>query len=198
MAKKATLLKRAQKLGLDVTEANKVPEIQAALDAHAAANKPAETSVTPVEPETTPPEAPQEPKTDEVGSVTSVELEAPEREVITLKQVLLVYNSINRSRRRWVINRNNLRNTWKELFGLLEKASGRDGGKAGVFDPNWHEVVEKGAVSGAADRAEDDIQVAVYESDADRKVADLEEKVASLSAQLEEALADKEEKPAEE
>jgi hypothetical protein len=185
MAKKATLLKRAQKLGLDVTEANKVPEIQAALDAHAAAQKPA----TPVEPETTSPEAPEAPQNNEVGSVTSVELEAPEREVITLKQVLLTYNSINRSRRRWVINRNQLRNTWKELFELLEKASGRDGGKAGVFDPNWHEVVEKGAVSGAADRAEDDIQVAVYESDADRKVADLEEKVASLTAQLEEALA---------
>lgn len=190
MAKKASLLRKAKKYGLDVTEANTVPQITEAIAKFEKENPP---SAEPVQNtgETTPPEAPETPQNDEVGAVPSVELDVPESENYTLKQVLLVYNSINKSRRRWVINRNNLRNTWKELFELLERASGRDGGKAGVFDPNWHEVVDKGAVSGAADRAPEDVQVTINEVDPAR-VAELEAEVQDLKSQLQAALEAKE------
>lgn len=62
----------------------------------------------------------------------------------TLEEILAVYNSIHPSRRRWYGNTNKLRNNWKELYEILEQASGRSGGKPVVFDENWHEVVDTG------------------------------------------------------
>ena len=62
----------------------------------------------------------------------------------TLEDILAVYNSIHPSRRRWYGNTNKLRNNWKELYEILEQASGRSGGKPVVFDENWHEVVDGG------------------------------------------------------
>lgn len=73
-------------------------------------------------------------------------------EKITLEEILAVYNSITPSRRRWVRNRNELRNGWKELYKVLELASERDGGKVVVFDKNWHEVGKKGSVTGAINK----------------------------------------------
>lgn len=69
-----------------------------------------------------------------------------------LQELLAVYNSISPSRTRWVRNRNELKNRWKELFQALEIASGRDGARIGVFDPNWHEVVAIGGTTGAANK----------------------------------------------
>lgn len=71
---------------------------------------------------------------------------------ITLEDVLAVFNSVTPSRRRWVRNRNTMRNEWKELYQVLEKASGRDGGKVVVFDKNWHEVAKKGTTTGAVNK----------------------------------------------
>ena len=68
----------------------------------------------------------------------------------TLEDVLAVYNSIEPSRRRWIRNVNEMRNGWKELFEVLEKASGRTGMKAVVFDPNWHVVDAVGATTRGA------------------------------------------------
>lgn len=76
---------------------------------------------------------------------------------ITLKDILKLYNSVSPSRIRWVRNRNLLRNQWKELFRILEQASGREGNKATVFDPNWHKVTLKGGMSGAANRSDEEI-----------------------------------------
>lgn len=70
----------------------------------------------------------------------------------TLDEILAVYNSITPSRRRWIRLRNQLRNEWKELYAVMETASGRTNGKAVVFDPNWHEVADKGSVRGAVNR----------------------------------------------
>lgn len=72
----------------------------------------------------------------------------------TLEEILAVYNSIHPSRRRWYGNTNKLRNNWPELYKVLEQASGRSGGRPVVFDPNWHEVAQKGSgVRGAANKA---------------------------------------------
>jgi hypothetical protein len=71
---------------------------------------------------------------------------------LTLEDILAVYNSISPSRRRWIRLRNQMRNEWKELYKVLEEASGRDGGKVVVFDPNWHKVADKGGISGAVNR----------------------------------------------
>lgn len=70
----------------------------------------------------------------------------------TLEDILAEYNSIARSRRRWYRNRVTLRNDWKELYALLEAASGRTTSRVVVFDPNWHEIAPKGVVSGAVNR----------------------------------------------
>ena len=72
---------------------------------------------------------------------------------VSYEDILAVYNSISPSRTRWVRNRNELKNRWKELFQILEKASGRDGVKIGVFDPNWHTIAQKGQnASGAVNK----------------------------------------------
>lgn len=73
-------------------------------------------------------------------------------EAIDLQKVLEVYNSISPSRTRWIRNRYEMRNRWKELFKVLEEASGRDGGKVVLFDPNWHTVGQKGATTGAVNK----------------------------------------------
>lgn len=79
---------------------------------------------------------------------------------IKLEQILAVYNTVVPSRTRQIRNRNQLKNSWKELFKVLEQASGRDGVKVTVFDPNWHEVGSKGAGTGVVDkvRGETDTQ----------------------------------------
>lgn len=76
---------------------------------------------------------------------------------ISLKDILKVYNSISPSRTRWVRNRNTMRNQWKELFKILEQASGREGMRAGVFDANWHKVTLKGGIPGAANKEDSEI-----------------------------------------
>lgn len=70
----------------------------------------------------------------------------------TFEDVLAVYNSITPSRRRWVRLRNQLRNEWKELYKVLEEASGRAPGKVVVFDANWHTLADKGGVRGAVNK----------------------------------------------
>ena len=195
MAKKASLLRKAKKYGLDVTDANTVPQITEAIAKFEKENPP-----TPVEPTPTSPEAPEAPQNDEVGVTMEMTLEAPETPAFSLKEVLLTYNSINRSRRRWVLNRNLLRNHWKELYELLEKASGRDGGKAIVFDPNWHEVSDKGVVMGAMDRAPENVQIAIDEGvdnsaaleEAYAKIEELHIANTELKANLQKALEEKE------
>lgn len=70
----------------------------------------------------------------------------------TIDDILRVYNSIHPSRTRWVRNRNNLRNQWQELFEALELASGRDGYKLAVYDPNWHMVDNSDGMSSTVNR----------------------------------------------
>ena len=71
---------------------------------------------------------------------------------ITYEQVLEVYNSIKPSRTRWVRNRNKLRNEWKELFKVLEQASGRSGTLVSVYDPNWHTYGAKAGTVGVTNK----------------------------------------------
>lgn len=105
----------------------------------------------------------------------------------TLKDILATYNSIAKSRTRWVRNRNNLRNEWKELFEALEKASGRDGRKAEVFDPNWQKLADKGGVRGVVDIPVDEVSVfapaKAEKPAADPKQTDLEEAVEAKKAE---------------
>lgn len=74
-----------------------------------------------------------------------------------LAKILGEYNSIARSRTRWVRNRKNLRNEWKELYQILEEMSGRNPGKLTVFDPVWHQRTNKAGVRGTGNRPLDQI-----------------------------------------
>lgn len=87
-------------------------------------------------------------------------------EKITLEEILAVYNSIHPSRRRWYGNINKLRNSWPELYKILEKASGRSGGRPMVFDPNWHTVVSKAGIRGAANKAVEIVEVTPADEEA--------------------------------
>lgn len=100
---------------------------------------------------------------------------------IKLEEVLAVYNSIHPSRRRWVRNVNALRNEWKELFQILEKASGRSGGKAVVFDPNWHTVADKGSVRGAVNKVV--VITETTQEDEDAQKADVIQAADEITAQ---------------
>lgn len=77
----------------------------------------------------------------------------------TLKQILAEYNSIAKSRARWIRNRKDLKNTWPSLYKVLEEASGRDGNKLVVFDPQWHERADKGGFRGTANKDLADVEV---------------------------------------
>lgn len=128
----------------------------------------------------------QKPPTTPVETETPVQ--APETPQITLKSVLMMYNSVVPSRRRQIRNRNLLRNNWKELFQLLEKASGRDGAKVSLYDYNWHEQAEKGGTIGLIDKKADAIDIVVD----GQAVADTSEKDLRIK-QLESELAQKQE-----
>ena len=78
------------------------------------------------------------------------------KEIVT--RILTEYNSITKSRTRWVRNRKELKNNWKELFEVLETASGRDGRKLVVFDKDWHKVADKGGVRGAMNKNVDEVE----------------------------------------
>lgn len=151
MAKKATLLKRALKLKLDVTEKSTVPEITAALEAHEK-----KTAKTPTQVKS---ERPQEQKAPTEPTATETAVESASEPQFTLKDILVLYNSVKPSRRRWIQNRNLLRNQWKELFQMLEKASGRDGQKAVLYDYNWHHIVQKDETQGLADLPREEITI---------------------------------------
>ena len=75
----------------------------------------------------------------------------------TLQNILVAYNSIARSRRRWIRNRTLLKNEWKELYQVLETASGRNPGRVLVYDPVWHKVAPKGGARGPVDRQSSEI-----------------------------------------
>ena len=77
----------------------------------------------------------------------------------TLKKILAEYNSIAKSRSRWIRNRKDLRNGWKSLYEVLEQASGRDGAKLIVFDPEWHERADKGGFRGTVNKNLADVEV---------------------------------------
>ena len=184
MAKKATLLKRALKLKLDVTEKSTVPEIQAKLDAHAAKNTTKKaTSSTANKPEA--PKAPTEP----VQAETAVESASEPQ--ITLKDIIMLYNSVKPSRRRWIQNRNELRNRWKELFQLLERASGRDGQKVALYDYNFHKLIQKDDIQGLTNLDASEVtivsdggQAVADTTDKDQKIKELEALVETLHDQI--------------
>lgn len=183
MAKKATLLNRALKLKLDVTKNSTVPQIQAALDAHAAKSA--------VKQENSPAVAPKAVKPTVAPVETETAPEALKTPQINLKDILMMYNSVVPSRRRWIWNRNHLRNTWKEFFQVLEIASGRSGQKAEIMDKNWHAIVNKGGEPGLGNRERDDVTVVLDEGTAvtdtsakDHRILELEAEIVRLNEAL--------------
>lgn len=115
----------------------------------------------------------------------------------TLKDVLMVYNSVVPSRRRWIQNRNELRNRWKELFKLLEQASGRTGDKADLYDYNWHMLADKGGFDGLTSKPAEDVvfiggenYATVSDSAKDAKIATLEAEILRLSGIIEDITLD--------
>ena len=184
MAKKATLLKRALKLKLDVTEKSTVPEITAALDAHAAKKAPKKAI------KSTPPASEDENQTS-TPSETETPVESASEPQINLKDILMMYNSVVPSRRRQIMNRNMLRNRWKEFFQLLEQASGRSGQKVEILDYNWHKVVDKGGSPGLGNLERDEVTVVADAgasvadtTDKDRKILELQATVDHLAEEL--------------
>ena len=188
MAKKATLLKRALKLKLDVTEKSTVPEITAALEAHEK-----KTAKTPTQVKS---ERPQEQNTPTEPVQPETPVESASEPQINLKDILMMYNSVTPSRRRWIMNRNELRNRWKEFFQLLEIASGRTGQKAEILDYNWHKVVDKGGEPGLGNLERDEVKVVIDDGAAvadttakDQKILELEAEVTRLTEELSRAKA---------
>lgn len=176
MAKKATLLKRALKLKLDVTEKSTVPEIQAALDAHAAKSAP--------EPTNTPAAAPETPNTTVAPVEDENATESVSEPQINLKDILMIYNSVTPSRRRWIQNRNALRNTWKEFFQILEIASGRSGQKAEILDYNWHKIIDKGGEPGLGNLERDEVKVVIDSGSAVADTTAKDQKILELQAEI--------------
>ena len=78
---------------------------------------------------------------------------------VTLDDILLAYNNIKPSRTRWVRNRNTMRKEWKELFTILEQASGRSGVAVKVYDPNWHKTSTNGQLVTVAPEKETEEEV---------------------------------------
>lgn len=182
MAKKATLLKRALKLKLDVTEKSTVPEIQAALDAHAAKTATGNGATgTPTNPPAPAPETEETP-TMPVEDETAVQSVSEPQ--INLKDILMIYNSVTPSRRRWIQNRNALRNTWKEFFQILEIASGRSGQKAEILDYNWHKIIDKGGEPGLGNLERDKIKIVVDESATVTNTTAKDHKILELQAEI--------------
>lgn len=69
------------------------------------------------------------------------------------QDVLRVYNSVTISNVLWSRRRHALRNSWPELFELLERASGRDiNGGIIPFDENFHVM----SADGPHDKWDDD------------------------------------------
>ncbi|MGV9002359.1 MAG: hypothetical protein ACOH18_05405 [Candidatus Saccharimonadaceae bacterium] len=185
MAKKATLLRKALKLKLiGITEKSTVPQITAALESYEATKG----NPVPANASTAAP-APQKPTVAPVEAETAVE-SASEAQ-INLKDILMMYNSVVPSRRRWIMNRNMLRNQWKEFFQLLEIASGRSGQKAEILDYNWHKVIDKGGEPGLGNMERDEITVVIEDGATvldttakDQKILELQAKITRLTAEL--------------
>jgi hypothetical protein len=131
--------------------------------------------------------APIVPETVNEPAVETAAVEAPKN---ALKELLMVYNSVMPSRRRWIRNRNELRNKWKELFIALEQASGRTGVKADLFDYSWQKLADKGGVQGLVNKEYDEITIVsdssatIDTSDKDARIVELESEVERLVTEL--------------